>query len=188
MINNLRDKKFSYSDYLVSFQDDLDLSDYSGPENLLLACYLVKNGCNIEAKNSVGNSPMSKLNETSRKIVIKYARLCRICEETAPDVTLEPCNHKITCFDCSKKLKTCLECHVKITLKVHDNMEPEKNEIDFYQEKIRTLEESLNCIICMERSKNITFMCGHQACSICSAPLKLCHICRKPITKKINTF
>ncbi|CAD5122217.1 DgyrCDS10668 [Dimorphilus gyrociliatus] len=177
------------TDSWMKLKDDLNLSDYSGPENLLLACYLVKNGCNLDVKNSSGHTPMHKLNEKSQKIISKYAKVCRICEETRPDVTLEPCNHKITCFDCSKKLKTCLECHVKITSKVHDNLEREMNEnIDYYKEKIRSLEDTITCNICMEREKNITFMCGHQACSICSTPLKSCHICRKPITKKINTF
>ncbi len=54
--------------------------------------------------------------------------------------------------------------------------------------KVQELEDGQSCSICMERSRNVAFLCGHTACSNCAQPLKTCHICRKPITKKINLY
>ncbi len=54
--------------------------------------------------------------------------------------------------------------------------------------KVQELEDGQSCSICMERSRNVAFLCGHTACSTCAQPLKTCHICRKPITKKINLY
>jgi len=50
--------------------------------------------------------------------------------------------------------------------------------------KVQELEDGQSCSICMERSRNVAFLCGHTACSTCAQPLKTFHICRKPITKK----
>ncbi len=54
--------------------------------------------------------------------------------------------------------------------------------------KVQELEDGQSCSICMERARNVAFLCGHTACSNCAQPLKTCHICRKPITKKINLY
>ncbi|CAF1300358.1 unnamed protein product [Adineta ricciae] len=54
--------------------------------------------------------------------------------------------------------------------------------------KVQELEDGQSCSICMERARNVAFLCGHTACSNCAHPLKTCHICRKPITKKINLY
>jgi E3 ubiquitin-protein ligase mind-bomb len=56
------------------------------------------------------------------------------------------------------------------------------------EHKIAEIEEANCCSICMERPRNVVFLCGHTACDICSQPLKVCHMCRKPITNKINMF
>ncbi|UJR29929.1 hypothetical protein I4U23_017476 [Adineta vaga] len=54
--------------------------------------------------------------------------------------------------------------------------------------KVQELEDGQSCSICIERSRNVPFLCGHTACSNCAHPLRTCHICRKPITKKINLY
>ncbi len=56
------------------------------------------------------------------------------------------------------------------------------------QRKMQEMEDTLNCSICLENVKSVAFLCGHSACTQCSQPLKVCHMCRKPITKKINLF
>ncbi|XP_049521024.1 osteocalcin 2-like [Dermacentor silvarum] len=52
--------------------------------------------------------------------------------------------------------------------------------------KLREMEEALTCAICMNRRRNIAFMCGHGTCSKCAAQIDICHICRRPIEKKIR--
>jgi len=49
-------------------------------------------------------------------------------------------------------------------------------------------QEELLCGICMEKKKNMVFACGHTCCSTCATTLQLCHICRTPISQKIQLF
>lgn len=56
------------------------------------------------------------------------------------------------------------------------------------QKKLQEMEENILCSICMERKRNMAFLCGHTVCNICGDSLKTCHMCRKPITKKINLY
>ncbi|XP_063987634.1 E3 ubiquitin-protein ligase MIB2 [Diachasmimorpha longicaudata] len=58
----------------------------------------------------------------------------------------------------------------------------------YLETRVADLEEANMCSICMERRRNVVFLCGHGACERCSAPLKTCHMCRKTITKKINLY
>ncbi|XP_076233420.1 E3 ubiquitin-protein ligase mind bomb 2 isoform X2 [Calliopsis andreniformis] len=58
----------------------------------------------------------------------------------------------------------------------------------YLETRVADLEEANMCSICMERRRNVAFLCGHGACEHCAAPLKTCHMCRKVITKKINLY
>jgi E3 ubiquitin-protein ligase mind-bomb len=58
----------------------------------------------------------------------------------------------------------------------------------YLETRVADLEEANMCSICMERRRNVAFLCGHGACEHCAAPLKTCHMCRKTITKKINLY
>lgn len=60
--------------------------------------------------------------------------------------------------------------------------------VRFLETRVADLEEASMCSICMERKRNIVFLCGHSACEHCAAPLKTCHMCRQTITKKINIY
>ncbi|XP_014209695.1 E3 ubiquitin-protein ligase MIB2 [Copidosoma floridanum] len=80
------------------------------------------------------------------------------------------------------------------------NAYPDKNKDDktvkdkdlerlrYLETRIADLEEANMCSICMERRRNVAFLCGHGACEHCAAPLKTCHMCRQAITKKINLY
>ena len=54
--------------------------------------------------------------------------------------------------------------------------------------KVREIESVNTCTICMDRPKNVMFLCGHGTCDICSPSLNICPICRDPIEKKIPVF
>jgi hypothetical protein len=58
----------------------------------------------------------------------------------------------------------------------------------YLESKIMEIEEANSCGICMERVRNVVFLCGHGACCNCAQTLKTCHMCRKTITKKINIY
>ena len=55
-------------------------------------------------------------------------------------------------------------------------------------QKLQELEEQYMCSICMERHWNMAFVCGHTTCKECGDVLKQCHMCRKPIQKKILLY
>ena len=50
------------------------------------------------------------------------------------------------------------------------------------------LEDANMCAICLEKARNVAFMCGHGTCVECATSLEVCPMCRKPIEKKITLF
>lgn len=58
----------------------------------------------------------------------------------------------------------------------------------YLENKVQEYEESHYCSICMERIRDVVFLCGHGACSVCAETLRTCHMCRKTILKKINLY
>ncbi|XP_078384514.1 uncharacterized protein LOC144666947 isoform X2 [Oculina patagonica] len=121
---------------------------------------------------------------------------CQICEENEAVVAFKPCGHTAVCIECAPRLKRCLECKTAITGKGTRDGSPiieinNKSLVARYQKlegKLRKLEESIQCCICVERKKNIIFLCGHGTCHSCAEQLKVCHICQKPIEMKISIF
>lgn len=121
---------------------------------------------------------------------------CRVCEDNEAIVAFKPCGHIVLCKECAPRLKRCLECQTRITGKCTKYGTPiidvnNKSLAAKYQQlegKIRKLEESILCCICVERKKNVVFLCGHGTCEYCAEQLKTCHICQKPIVKKIPIF
>lgn len=52
----------------------------------------------------------------------------------------------------------------------------------------RQIKESFDCSICLERRRNVAFLCGHSACAQCAEYLSVCHMCRVPIERKITLY
>ena len=65
---------------------------------------------------------------------------------------------------------------------------PSTERLRYLETKIAEIEEVHGCSICMERRRNVVFLCGHGACAVCAHALQNCHMCRKPITQKINIY
>ncbi|XP_012543706.1 E3 ubiquitin-protein ligase MIB2 [Monomorium pharaonis] len=74
--------------------------------------------------------------------------------------------------------------------KICEEEKEDKNlkRLRYLENKIANLEEINKCDICMERDRNVAFLCGHRACNYCAAPLKTCHMCRTTIIQKINLY
>lgn len=122
---------------------------------------------------------------------------CRYCSELSEDnVRLEPCNHKPACEDCSSRIKKCIQCNTIVQKRVTKDgriipaksRQPSAERMRYLECKIAEIEESHACSICMERKRNVVFLCGHGTCSKCADTLKTCHMCRKTITKKIPIY
>lgn len=121
---------------------------------------------------------------------------CAICLEFPAVVVFQPCGHCLTCEDCSSRIKKCFQCHTVIASKNTKDgktvsskaRQPSAERLRYLENKIMEIEEAHCCSICMERRRNVAFLCGHGACVICAQTLKTCHMCRKSITKKINLY
>lgn len=122
---------------------------------------------------------------------------CLVCSELSEEnVRLEPCNHKPACEDCSSRMKKCLQCGQPVQKRVTKDgrvipaksRQPSAERMRYLECKIQEIEESHACSICMERKRNVVFLCGHSTCSKCADTLKICHMCRKTITKKIPIY
>ncbi|EDW28509.1 GL18910 [Drosophila persimilis] len=130
---------------------------------------------------------------------------CIVCNEILSLVRFEPCQHQIACEECGIRMKKCLKCGVLIERRVTSNgrvvplqpstsspsdpaRQPSGDLLRYLENKVQEFEESHYCGICMERKRDVAFLCGHGACSHCAETLRTCHMCRKTILKKINLY
>ena len=60
--------------------------------------------------------------------------------------------------------------------------------VEMLKSKIAAIEDMITCNICMEKMKNVAFLCGHGSCFTCAQSLTSCHMCRLPITARINLY
>lgn len=155
--------------------------------------------------------PTKIINSQSDSIVPNE---CIVCNEILPLAIFEPCEHQISCADCAIRMKKCLSCGFLIEKRLAANgrdvlvaqsphvvlqvqppqlpppqpRQPSVDRLRYLESKILEIEETHCCSICMERRRNVAFLCGHGACSKCAETLKTCHMCRKTIVKKINLY
>lgn len=111
---------------------------------------------------------------------------CVVCNEICLMITFEPCYHQVCCEDCGLRMKKCLTCHAIIDKRIAMNgkilfpketpRQPSADRLRYLETKILEIEETHCCSICMERRRNVAFLCGHSACSKCAETLKTCHM------------
>ncbi|KAL3861794.1 hypothetical protein ACJMK2_007813 [Sinanodonta woodiana] len=201
------------SPMLESIRSQLGLSKSDDQNGVALACYLAQQGASLTHKNHQNKTPLElitdpRVDEMVRQFATATAisRIeddcinteveCMVCSEQLAVVRFEPCGHIIACQDCCIKMKRCIECKTQIT----DKIGPDSQRLSsgtspapidnpsLLQRKLNEMEENILCNICMERRRNLAFLCGHTVCNVCGDALKNCHMCRKPITKKIPLF
>jgi E3 ubiquitin-protein ligase mind-bomb len=56
------------------------------------------------------------------------------------------------------------------------------------QQQLQEIREQVHCPICMDRLKNMVFLCGHGVCQNCGDRVQECPICRKQIEKSIILY
>lgn len=139
----------------------------------------------------------SETKQTWNEDVLSNITECHVCSEVSEEnVTLEPCGHKPACEDCSARMKKCLICSELVQRRLTKDgrtiggksRQSSAERMKYLESKIREIEESHACSICMERKKNVVFFCGHGTCDKCADTLTRCHMCRKPIDKKIHIY
>ncbi|XP_071840048.1 E3 ubiquitin-protein ligase MIB2-like isoform X1 [Apostichopus japonicus] len=160
--------------------------------------------CCMECSQLFALCPVCKGTIESReKIETTDQSKCSLCKTNVADVTLLPCRHRAACADCFQKMSVCAVCSEPIievitagsakavagvsANSLSKSLSKDKEKIS----KITTSNDKgrqMECAICMERESSVVFLCGHTTCGTCAKPLRVCHICRKPITKKVNLF
>lgn len=199
-------------------QSLLESGQRGADTRLALACFLANRGGDLHRTNKKGLStlkiaesaaevellliwktktceatPVSSTVPDDEQPVIRGVA-CKICDECPANVRFDPCGHKLYCEECCKRMKCCLSCGVKITAKVAieekvlSYAKADSGAQKELESKLREMEEAHSCGICMERPRNIIFMCGHGACDTCARALQDCHICRRTITNRITLY
>ncbi|RXN35314.1 E3 ubiquitin- ligase mib1 isoform X1 [Labeo rohita] len=56
------------------------------------------------------------------------------------------------------------------------------------QQQLQDIKEQTMCPVCLDRLKNMIFMCGHGTCQLCGDRMSECPICRKAIERRILLY
>ncbi|XP_017775188.1 PREDICTED: E3 ubiquitin-protein ligase MIB2-like [Nicrophorus vespilloides] len=118
---------------------------------------------------------------------------CLTCSKPAwRNVTFMPCKHKLLCLSCSLNSKKCFMCRTDIESRMTPDGETISSETFRKEMRIQAVLQHLTnthcCNICLTNKPDITFSCGHNACSNCTQQLQNCHICNQNISSKLQIF
>jgi len=133
---------------------------------------------------------------------------CVVCSDKKASVLFRPCCHMVACFGCSSLMKKCVQCRSTITktipfkelCAVEDEAElkrlpsvsapasPREEDVNMLEKQLQEIKEQTVCAVCLDRRKNMVFLCGHGSCQLCGDKLEDCPMCRKPIEQRIILF
>ncbi|PAA50284.1 hypothetical protein BOX15_Mlig014167g1 [Macrostomum lignano] len=61
-------------------------------------------------------------------------------------------------------------------------------EMQKIQQQLLDIREQTSCPVCLDRLKNMVFLCGHGTCQHCGDQMTVCPICRKPIERRVLVY
>ncbi|XP_033337501.2 E3 ubiquitin-protein ligase mind bomb 2 isoform X2 [Megalopta genalis] len=178
--------------------DLLEAEPQLAPYTDLLRCYQYSHRAPLEIENPpTSQSSMYQTDPASQSEMVRGPRKggisgsddiseCHGCldvdgQSAAAEISLAKPDDKVkdTALDDKKKEEN---------QKKEREKDKDLERLRYLETRVADLEEANMCSICMERRRNVAFLCGHGACEHCANPLKTCHMCRKVITKKINLY
>ncbi|PIK53057.1 putative E3 ubiquitin-protein ligase MIB1 [Apostichopus japonicus] len=56
------------------------------------------------------------------------------------------------------------------------------------EQQLHDIKEQTMCPVCLDRIKNMIFLCGHGTCQLCGDRMSECPICRKPVEKRVLLY
>uniref|UniRef100_A0A8C7I701 E3 ubiquitin-protein ligase MIB1 n=1 Tax=Oncorhynchus kisutch TaxID=8019 RepID=A0A8C7I701_ONCKI len=132
---------------------------------------------------------------------------CVVCSDKKAAVLFEPCGHMCACENCASLMKKCVQCRAVVERrtpfvlccggKASGNipaMQRDKDntnvnaDVQKLQQQLQDIKEQTMCPVCLDRLKNMIFMCGHGTCQLCGDRMSECPICRKAIERRILLY
>jgi len=68
------------------------------------------------------------------------------------------------------------------------NKESSMKDVQKLQQQLADIKEQTMCPVCLDRLKNMIFLCGHGTCQMCGDRMSECPICRKPVERRILLY
>ena len=56
------------------------------------------------------------------------------------------------------------------------------------KQELEDIKEQTLCPVCLDRVKNMIFLCGHGTCQMCGDRVSECPICRKTVERRIQLY
>ncbi|CAG0916950.1 unnamed protein product [Notodromas monacha] len=131
---------------------------------------------------------------------------CVVCSDKPAAVLFRPCNHMCACESCAALMKKCVQCRSVIEKVVSfaeccgggvpevpqatnkTKRETHNADFDKLRQQLQDIKEQTMCPVCLDRLKNMIFLCGHGACQMCGDQMSECPICRKIVEKRILLY
>lgn len=74
------------------------------------------------------------------------------------------------------------------TLMNNGSRDTSSSDIQKLQQQLQDIKEQTMCPVCLDRLKNMIFLCGHGTCQMCGDRMSECPICRKAVEKRILLY
>ncbi|XP_066272663.1 E3 ubiquitin-protein ligase MIB1-like isoform X1 [Branchiostoma lanceolatum] len=133
---------------------------------------------------------------------------CVVCSDKKASVLFEPCLHICACDNCASLMKKCVQCRSNIDKMVpfivccggKPPLEKTQNQVQAggqatnnadiqkLQQQLQDIKDQTMCPVCLDRLKNMIFLCGHGTCQLCGDRMTECPICRKPVEKRVLLY
>lgn len=68
------------------------------------------------------------------------------------------------------------------------NKDTKDTDVQKLQEQLNDIKEQTMCPVCLDRLKNMIFLCGHGTCQMCGDRMSECPICRKTVERRILLY
>ena len=65
---------------------------------------------------------------------------------------------------------------------------PVQRDVVKLQQQLADIKEQTMCPVCLDRLKNMIFLCGHGTCQMCGDRMSECPICRKTVERRILLY
>uniref|UniRef100_A0A0L8FS13 RING-type domain-containing protein n=2 Tax=Octopus bimaculoides TaxID=37653 RepID=A0A0L8FS13_OCTBM len=133
---------------------------------------------------------------------------CVVCSDKKASILFKPCGHMCACDGCAALMKKCVQCRTQIEKTVpfivccggnpppvpqpvgvmNNGSRDLSRDIQKLQQQLQDIKDQTCCPVCMDRLKNMIFLCGHGTCQMCGDRMAECPICRKAVEKRILLY